>query len=146
MSWWTGVPQERRSEFVAELQRRLDADQVPYRVGKARYRGGLVFRCQVKGRDRAAKRARGEAFEHCAVHEQLLWLEMFGEQPSFPAVRHAIAFLTAILLPQRAAPGITARDAVPNEGGAERDGLRARAEPSPGGLTPAHPDAARTPV
>ena len=88
MSWWAGVPPERRSEFIAELQGRLDADQVPYRVGKARHRGGLVFRCQVKGRDRHAKRARGEAFEHCSVHEQLLRLEMAG-----PLARHVAEWM-----------------------------------------------------
>jgi len=98
MTFWTGVSPDRRTEFIAELQRRLDGDQVPYHVGKARYRGGMVFRCQVKGRDRRAKQERTAAFERCSVHEQLLRLEMFGVQPAYPAVRVALAFLVALIL------------------------------------------------
>jgi len=97
MTWWTGVPPDRRTEFMAELQRRLDGDQVPYRVGRARYRGGLVFRCQVKGRDRRARQERTAAFEQCSVHEQLLRLEMFGQQPDWPVVREALALMMALL-------------------------------------------------
>jgi hypothetical protein len=101
MTWWTGVPPERRAQFVAELQHRLDSDQVPYRVGRARHRGGLVFRCQVKGRGQRAKQERIKAFEDCSIHEQLLRLEMFDAQPAFPDVRHALAWLVALLLPQK---------------------------------------------
>jgi hypothetical protein len=133
MTWWTGVPQERRAEFAAELQRRLDADQVPYRVGKARHRGGLVFRCRVKGRDRRARQAQAEAFDHCSIHEQLLRLEMFGEQPSILAIRYALAFLVALLLPQRSSPESVARTDRPNHGEAGMGGLRAGTELNPGG-------------
>jgi hypothetical protein len=104
MTWSSGVPQERRSEFVAELQRRLDADRIPCRVGKARHPAWLVFRCLVRGRGRHARRARSEAFEHCSIHEQLLRLEMFGEQPCYLTILHALAFLAAILLARRMSP------------------------------------------
>lgn len=102
MTWWTGVPPGRRAEFIAELQRRLDGDQVPYRVGRARYRGGLVFQCQVKGRDRRAKQERSRAFEDCSVHEQLLRWEMFGQQPDWPVVRVALALMVGLLLSKSA--------------------------------------------
>jgi len=113
MTWWTGVPEEQRTELAAELQRRLDADQVPYRVGRARFRGGLAFGCQVKGRERCARQARAVAFEHCSIHQQLLRLEMFEEQPSSPAIRHALAFLVALLLPQRSSSMARGTDTSP---------------------------------
>ena len=116
MTWRTGVPEERRTEFAAELQRRLDADQVPYRVGRTRSRTGLVFRCQVKGRDPCARQARAAAFDHCSIHQELLRLEMFEAQPYSPAIREVLAFLAALLLLRRSSSMARGTDASPGSG------------------------------